>query len=764
MRIISRIIKSELSILFYSPIAWLILIVFAFQAGMGFCDIFGEEMKYQSLGYRPFNLTSGILGGYEALFDGMLSKLYLYIPLLTMGLMSRELSSGSIKLLYSSPVSNVEIILGKYFATLIYGLILIGILFLPVAYSSFVIANFDWTMVLTSLLGVYLVICAYSAIGLFMSTITPYQVVAAIGTLVILAVLNFIGSVGQSIDFVREITYWLSISGRSGMFLDGLLCSQDVLYYILVVTLFILLSIIKLQGERRSRPKIVAFTTYSVAVGVVLLLGYITTIPSITFYYDATATKRNTLTQNSQDVVSQLDGGLTITTYVNFLERNYSKGMPSNIMTDKEQFDKYVRFKPEIKLKYVYYYDEGYYSTLDQRYDGMSHHERMLKLCEMRGCKKEMFKSPEEMKSIIDLSGERNRFVRVVERENGSKAFLRLFEDQQRDPSEAEITAALKTLVVKSPLVGFVTGHNERSIDDISETGYKAFAQEKTFRYSLINQGFSVCKTTLESPIAENIDIIVIADMKNPLSELELANLDQFIARGGNMLIAGEPKRQENMNPVAAKFGVEFMDGILVQPRKEYAADIVVANIMEGAVKCSDNFTNYISKGTRIVTPSVCGLRYSTDKGFDVTEVLATKSKGVWNELQTTEFIDSKLTKDSLSGELEKSYPVMLYLTRSVNNKEQRIIILGDADCISSAELSKKRAGIKASNFTLITESFRNLSYELFPVRTDRVRPPDDEITASPDSLLWVKLFFIWIVPVSLVAASILLLLKRKSK
>ena len=65
------------------------------------------------------------------------------------------------------------------------------------------------------MLGLYLLVCAYAAIGLFMSSITSYQVVAAMGTLAVLAVLNFVGDMWQDIDFVRDITYWLAINGRA---------------------------------------------------------------------------------------------------------------------------------------------------------------------------------------------------------------------------------------------------------------------------------------------------------------------------------------------------------------------------------------------------------------------------------------------------------------------------------------------------------------------------------------------------------------------
>ena len=106
----------------------------------------------------------------------------------------------------------------------IYGLVLIGILCVMIIFNLFTIENMDYGLVFTGLLGIYLLICAYAAIGLFMSCLTSYQVVAAIGTLALLAALNFVGGMWQGIDLIRDITYWLSISGRADELIAGLIC------------------------------------------------------------------------------------------------------------------------------------------------------------------------------------------------------------------------------------------------------------------------------------------------------------------------------------------------------------------------------------------------------------------------------------------------------------------------------------------------------------------------------------------------------------
>ena len=234
--------KNELKMLFCSPISWLILVIFAFQVNMAFCDKLAQFLRSNVVGYSFYDMTSRTFVGYQAVFTEIQQYLYLYIPLLTMGIMSREYNSGSIKLLFSSPINNRQIILGKYFALMIYMLILISTLVFVLITVGLFYKDPDWGQLGSGILGLYLLGCAYAAIGLFMSTLTSYQVVAAMGTLAVLAVLNFIGGVGQNIALVREITYWLSISGRANEMVDGLICSEDVIYFFVVSILFLWIS------------------------------------------------------------------------------------------------------------------------------------------------------------------------------------------------------------------------------------------------------------------------------------------------------------------------------------------------------------------------------------------------------------------------------------------------------------------------------------------------------------------------------------------
>ena len=497
MKVIYKIAKSELSMLFYSPVAWLILVIFTFQTSMAFSGLFSDLVVDQAIGNRLWDVTERIYTNYRGLLSQVQQYLYLYIPLLTMGLMSKERNSGSIKLLFSSPITNTQIIIGKYFAMMIYALVLIAIILVYIIFGIFTIKDMDIPYTLSGLLGIYLLTCAYAAIGLFMSSLTSYQVVAAMCTLGVLALLNFVGQIGQDIPFLRDITYWLSIRGRSDELIGGWICSEDVLYFLIVITLFLMLSILKLKGERKKTVRKIAVSRYVGVILIAIFLGYLSSIPALMTFYDATITKQRTLTPNSQEVMKQLKGGLSVTTYVNLLEPNYEAGLPKNMNRDKRLFRQYIRFKPEMEMKYVYYYDKTKNESLDQRYPTLNDQERARELANGLELNFKMFLSPEEIKKQIDLSAEQNRFVRLIERENGQKAFLRIFDDMSKQPSEKEITAAMKRMVVPAIRVAFLAGHGERDIDRKGDREYYVFSQDITYREALINNGFDCYKLFL---------------------------------------------------------------------------------------------------------------------------------------------------------------------------------------------------------------------------------------------------------------------------
>ena len=765
MKTIYKIAWTELQTLFYSPVAWLVIVIFTFQTAMTFTNMFGGLVRNQALGYELVSVTSNVFSNpWGGVFPAIQGYLFLYIPLLTMGLMSREFGSGSIRLLYSSPVTNVQIILGKFLSMMIYGLVLVGIMLIFTLFGAFTIKDFDLPLVLTGLLGVYLLICAYAAVGLFMSSLTSYQVVAAMLTLAMLGALNYVKDMWQDIEFIRDITYWLSISGRAGEFVIGLICSEDLLYFVIVIVLFLTLAIIRLQACRQKSPWFLTLGRY---VGVVLLacfLGYLSSRPKLMGYYDVTATKMNTLTPNSQDVISRLEGGLTITSYLNALdEQDIWTASPSRVKTDQVRFKQYVRFKPDIKLKYVYYYDTIQSLSQDQRFPNLNTEQRAREIMRIHGLDSSLFLSPGQIREQIDLSGEKNMFVRLLERENGEKTFLRVFDDMQHHPGESEITAAFKRIAMELSTVGFLVGHGERDIHRTGDREYSGFALEKRFRYALINQGFDILNVRLTDEVPDNIKILVIAEMKEPLTETEEINLERYIARGGNLFITCEPKRSEIMNVLLEKFGVRLVTGTLVQLSENFSPDLIVAQPSQEAAKLNYYFDGMKQNNRCLVMSGAAGLEYDRNNEYNVIPLFISDSLS-WNEVETTNFVDERPVLSVSVGEMQKSYATVLALSREINNKEQKIMIFGDADCISNGELGMFRQDILANNFNIVMGSFFWMSDEEVPVDVRRLDPLDNQVYMDEKGLATWKVIMMWIIPGLLVIFSILIWIRRRGR
>ncbi|MDR2131216.1 MAG: Gldg family protein [Odoribacteraceae bacterium] len=782
MKKIRKIALVELQSFFYSPVAWLILIVFTFQVAMIFTDLLEVQARNQELKQPLSNLSLSLCKG---MFAKIQEYLYFYIPLLTMGLMSRELSSGSIKLLYSSPVSNARIILGKYLSMLLYGLVMMAILFVFVAWSSYTVKDFDWPVALSGMLGLYLLLGVYAAIGLFMSSLTSYQVVAAVGTLALLAALESVKRFGQELDFVREITWWLSISGRAGEAIGGLLCSEDILYFIIVAALFLAFSVARLKAIRQKYRWYLAFTRYAGLFLLAALLGYATSRPRLMFFHDATRTKQRTLTPVSQEIIRRLDGGLKMTVYVNALDRLLSAGLPRARKADLERFAQYTRFKPGMDVEYVYYYKNPGNQGLDRRYRDLPDRRVLGKISKAWDVDSNLFMPPAEIDRIIDLAPEGYRLVRLLERESGEKTFLRMFDDMTRYPSEAEISAALKRLVMKAPVVAFLEGHGERAVDDAGDRGYYRFSCNKPGRSSLVNQGFDCVTVTLQRDIPAAVDILVIADARRPLDAGELARLDAYIARGGNLVILGEPRRGEAMNPVVAPFGVAFLPGQLVRypreaetvtvpnvssfspggdtrpPRVQVAPDFMRLALGREAARLSrlhESLYNVTrGGGARVAMPGCAALSVEADKGFDVITLFESDGVDGWNELQTTNFVDDTARVDPRSGEERRAYPAALALTRAVGEKVQKVMITGDADCFSN----ERATGVNA-NFIMAT--FLWMSDGALPVDVRRPAPPDNVLFATGDDVKVARRVLAIAFPALLLAISLLSWLRRRSR
>ena len=755
MRMIFRIARKELELLFYSPMAWLLLLCFLVQTGIMFSGIYSHLLLNVEQYGRTTMASNLVFFGERGMWFTIVNMLSLYIPLLTMGIVGKEFTSGSIKLLYSSPVKNSQIILGKYVALVVFAFILVGTSLIHVIYAWCTIEGFEWGWVLTGWLGVFLLVCTYMAVGLFISSLASYQLVAALCTFLVLAGLGMIGNVGQHYDWIREITHWLGISKRVYPFIAGILCSEDLIYFPVISAMFLTFAIIRLHAVRQH------LSFYSTAlknlgvVCVVCLVAIVTSQPMFKWYKDTTKTQRNTLLPVSQDIVKQLDGGLSITAYVNVIAPFYGDiRYPGFILEQRDIFEQYTRFKPEIKLNTVYYYAELEEERKRGAYDKKSAWELAKEVCARDGLDSTKLLDKVGIDKIVDLSGEDYRIVWQIKRENGDAEWLRYFYyGGSRIPREGEITMALKRLVKDMPKIAFVTGQAERSIMDESVIGYSSVGNDKKSRVSLWNQGFDIEEVTLEQPIREDISLLVMAEPRRELTLIEQQNLKSYIDRGGDMLLLVEPEYKEATNPWTRELlGIEVTP-LVVQDRV-IEPQILVATTTESA----QNVLYRLSKA--ICIPGGGGIEVVEKKGFEVFPIAICEG---WTELETVDFVDDTVRFNPEIGEINKQFDVILGLHRKIENKEQRIVIVGDADCISNNE-NKIRRNNGTYNGGLIISLCNWLSDGEAPINVNRPVSPEQNVNVTEKSYQFMKVLFVYILPLLVLGMYVFLWLRRRCR
>ncbi|MDR2413525.1 MAG: Gldg family protein [Odoribacteraceae bacterium] len=765
MRKILKIALRELSTLFYSPVAWLLLVIFAIQASMLFTGILDIMIQQQFSRPLWYSIASGIFTGSTGILLPLQGYLYLYIPLLTMGLISRERGSGTIKLLYSSPVTTFQVVAGKFLSMMLYGLALISVLLLFLLFLSWRVPHLDAGIALSGIAGTYLLILTYAAIGLYLSSLTSYQIVAAVGTLAVLALLNRVGTMGQHVDFLRDITYWLSLRGRAEEMVGGLVRGEDIYYFILVIALFCTLAALKIASGKRRDPSATRLVARHMAViGLFLVAGYITSIPRLLFFIDATATGSSTLAPASQEIIQALPDELTITTYVNLLDENFQEGMPENRNHDKRRFNRYTRFKPATRLRYVYYYADPILPG-EPPPTGNAR-ERAQKRAGNLELAIERFLSPEEISREIDLSTEGYRFTRVIESQ-GKSAFLRLYADGEKHPREQQISTAFKRLVTPPARAYFLSGHGERDSRKLGDGDYYTFVNSRSFRYSLVNSGFDVIDILPGESLPEPGGILVIASPRLPLPADELQAIARYLDNGGDMLLVADPDTRNHVSPIVSNLGVTLLPGTLVSPSGVFDDNVVPCRPTAGAARLNSTFRAIADQQQEIVMQGALAIIHDTldNKGYRATPLLQTRDTGCWNDLDACPPPGRGAILDSLAGEREGIYTTAIALARSIDdNREQRIIIAGDADCISNAGLQAQRPGIRSVNFSLITAAFRWLTRDEFPLIISRPQPSDTLLQLTREEMPCVKTLFSIIIPAIIAIAGACCLFRRKKR
>ncbi|MCF6322943.1 MAG: ABC transporter permease [Gammaproteobacteria bacterium] len=241
----------ELRGLFLSPLAWSILAVVQLILAYMFLaqiDFFMQlQPRLPTLPGAP-GITEIVV---VPLFGNAAMILLLIVPLITMRLISDERRNQTLPLLFAAPISMSSIVLGKFVGVMTFLLImLLMILMMPL--TLLLGSSLDFGVLAAATLGLFLLLASFAAVGLFMSSLTAQPTIAAVSTFGVLLLLWILDWAGNNADGGNgsDVLAYLSILRHYEALLKGVFNSADVIYYLLFITVFLVLSIRRLDAER----------------------------------------------------------------------------------------------------------------------------------------------------------------------------------------------------------------------------------------------------------------------------------------------------------------------------------------------------------------------------------------------------------------------------------------------------------------------------------------------------------------------------------
>jgi ABC-2 type transport system permease protein len=251
MRNIAAIAQREVNSYFSSPIAYVLIGFFALLFGWFFyVPLAFFEQQSMQMGMNPtqaLNINQMLVG--PTLMNTTVIMLFLF-PLITMRTYSEEKRSGTIELLLTSPITDVEIILGKFIGAMLLYAAMLGVTAIHMA-ILFIYGDPEWKPIVTGYVGLLMMGGCFLSLGLFISSLTKNQIVAAMATFAVflmLWVINWIGSfVGPT---AQAVLSHLSITDHFDDFARGVIDTKHLVYYLSFIAFGLFLTAKAVDSER----------------------------------------------------------------------------------------------------------------------------------------------------------------------------------------------------------------------------------------------------------------------------------------------------------------------------------------------------------------------------------------------------------------------------------------------------------------------------------------------------------------------------------
>jgi ABC-type uncharacterized transport system involved in gliding motility auxiliary subunit len=422
---------------------------------------------------------------------------------------------------------------------------------------------------------------------------------------------------------------------------------------------------------------------YALFAGVVALLAWLSTLYS--YQADWTAGNRNTISPTTRALLDRLEPPLEITAFV-----PEDSALHQRI---KERISRYQRYKPDIQLQFA----NPDLEPERTQAAGIAHTGQLLIRCQAR-------------QEVIDDMGEQTI----------ANALQRLTRRQAR-------------------WAIFLEGHRERDPFDERDQGLSTLAG-RLKQSGLHIQPLNLVRTPV---IPDNTTVLVLAAPQSELLVGEVNLIQDYIEAGGNLLWLHDPGNSSNLQPLADKLAIHFVDGVIVDanPKLRVLLGIKHPAVVPVVDYPTHPVTHHLK--TQTLFPFASGITHESGAIWQVKPFLVTLPR-TWSE--TGKLTGKQISFSSAEGDTVGPLTLGLSLSRMLKNREQRLVIIGDSDFLANGYIGH------GANLELASNIFNWLSEDDVLISILPKNAPDIQLELSNTTAIIIAVMFQVALPLVLLA------------
>lgn len=700
------IYKREVKNYLHTVIGWLFMAVILF---------------FISLYFVAYNLFSG-----DAYFADAIGSagfiLIIAVPVLTMRVLAEERKQRTDQLILTAPVSIGRVVLGKFLALAT----MLTLPMLPVLLYPLIMGNFGeigYAQAYVAVLGYYVYGLCCIGVGIFISSLTENQVIAAVLSFVALF-LTYIMSgicslISTSGNIVTKILGAGDFYSRFADFLQGTLSLTSLIYFISVTAFMLFLTCQSIQKRKWSVSskaiKKGVFSSGLIVISTVLVVAVnlaAGSLPEEMKSVDVTGSKLYSITDETKEMLKQLNEDVTV--YVLASETNTDS-------TVKEMLARYESNSSHIKVVYKDPVKSPQFAsayTSDQVTGG----------------------------SLIVVSDKRSKVIDYYDMYETQLDYSTYSSTVTGYDGEGQLTSAIQYVLSDDmPKIYMIAGHDEMTL----EASFTELIQKANMETETINL-FSY------DAVPEDAEAVMLLAPMSDYSDEDVAKIKDYLAAGGKAFVLATYTETDlpNFYSIAEEYGVSVSNNMICENDNAHYSQSPFYLVPD--VEYS-NETSDIDDNRMIFMPYAVALDFDEeDEDLTVTKYLTTSEKAV-----AKGDVNNSTTTDYEEGDIQGPFCLGAKVTKSVDGVESQLVIFA-SEYIFTQSADTAVSGTNSILFTNVLDEMVDSDVEAISIPAKSYNL--STITVTQSDFIFISLITIIILPAGMLLAGIVIWIKRRRR